>query len=553
MIKIIIVSLIFSSSLLSGMDKMSDRDRDLLLLHFQHLLETVDRIGEEKENGMTTAMEIALQNTKTTPSPVSLCVKLLYPQFSEQTSLNEDLSKAAREIDAYLPSLKIMLAPKIVKPSLLFTINSGRYKFSPMWSPDGSKYFTGLNGLCIHDAVNGAVLKTPEESKNILYSYGWSPRGSYIYAQTEDKESMLQSSFTVWDSNTGKLLYKLSGQKCPESKFTSDEKFILQKGLDVPVTQFDAKSGSFIRTVGDASWLNKLKKRDKLARFIVASTQKNDGLFDINTGELLHSLPGICKGFSPDGLIALVNSPETALIHGYHIPTGKLVFSLSSHCHPHYVTLNSHNTHIIAGDFDTEFRTELSTGNAQLYKHKGHHSPNNVYLSLDQTKTIAFKYDGEQDITTIIIKTIDGNPLHETTLQGEINDLQYSYNPEYVVCGSTTAETLKALIHMSSGSVFPLDKKYSVSTFQKKPHSRFSTDGKFYLDDKNEIGIWQLPPTFSSSDGFGHILSCSILANNRAAKQPFGREWFDYIHTTTNESSKKYIEQLLKSEKKINT
>jgi len=192
----------------------------------------------------------------------------------------------------------------------------------PELSPDGKKALSAIHSKTanLYDAVNGNLLFsfTKSISRRLHFAH-FSPDGKKIITGwLPEHPKTKDSTVAVWDTETGKLLYKMKqrGADIFEASFSSDSKkiFTFSNETSNRIAIWDAETGkqldSFIIN-NRYNYIARLSSDDK--KVLVADIDSTFQLFDIETGKLLTTLQsrrefhfGI---FSPDNKKKATLSP----------------------------------------------------------------------------------------------------------------------------------------------------------------------------------------------------------------------------------------------------
>ncbi len=193
----------------------------------------------------------------------------------------------------------------------------------PELSPDGKKALSAIHSRTanLYDAVNGNLLFTLTESiSRRLHFAHFSPDGKKIITGwLPEHPKTKDSAVAVWDTETGKLLYKMKqrGADIFEATFSADAKkiFTFSNETSNRIAIWDAETGKQLdsfKVNNRYSYIARLSSDNK--KVLVADIDSTFQLFDTETGKLLTTLQsrrefhfGI---FSPDNKKLATFSPD---------------------------------------------------------------------------------------------------------------------------------------------------------------------------------------------------------------------------------------------------
>ncbi|MEY4003790.1 MAG: hypothetical protein RIT07_1832, partial [Bacteroidota bacterium] len=273
------------------------------------------------------------------------------------------------------------------------------------FSPNGQMIVTNsYDKTAVWDLATGKLLHSLSPS---IGATVFSPNGKIIVTLSDDtalwdfKNHQINTEHArVWDTETGKLLHKLSGPRRfdeygPVSYTHLPNGRTIVTACDDTSHIWDAETGILLYTVSGGSGINSFSSDGKM---IVTVTKNKAHLWSVKTGILLHTLSGHSSWiteaiFSPDSRRILTVGYEIAYI--WDATTGQLLDSLSGHSESiETATFSTNGNKIVtASNEGTVYIWELSSGK-MLQMLKGHTDfVNTATFSPDDGRIVTASYD----------------------------------------------------------------------------------------------------------------------------------------------------------------
>ena len=269
------------------------------------------------------------------------------------------------------------------------------------YSPDGTHLaVTSDTGIWMYDAhtyQERSLTPLNTEERGLWLSPDWRTRVSSMYDSHNNK-----STISLWDWNTGELRHTLTEQHTGQVAnlldysgsvvFSPDEQKLLivsvSEYIDPDIKLWDVNTGELLHSfTGHTGKLFRVVFSPDGQKLLIASwyysnePTHNINLWDVNTGELLHSFTGDMGGvdavFSPDGLTLATRPHSSGAINLWHVETGSLQHTLMTDAYrfddvvfsPDGQTLISSdsNNNVLMWDVKTGTVRKPLTGNRYYY------------------------------------------------------------------------------------------------------------------------------------------------------------------------------------------
>jgi WD40 repeat protein len=237
-------------------------------------------------------------------------------------------------------------------------------------SPDGSTYLSGFNLTAeLHSANGGQLVRSFSGHTDSVVSAAFSADGKWLVTGSKDNTAR------VWEVATGKQIFLLSGNSDSVGSvaFSPDGTKVLTGSNTVRLwnINIDKQQITFSAPAGITTSALALDGET----ILVGDANGNTGLWDLNTGKLLHTFPKDSHdvksvAISPDGkMVALSfrSGPKGVDVNLFDPSTGKLLstFTNDSSLQPFIGTLSfsADNKMLLVGYFDNNARLwDVSSG-----------------------------------------------------------------------------------------------------------------------------------------------------------------------------------------------
>jgi WD40 repeat protein/tRNA A-37 threonylcarbamoyl transferase component Bud32 len=219
-----------------------------------------------------------------------------------------------------------------------FTLRGHRFAVSSVaFSPDGKKLASGSwdQTVKVWDTATGQEVLTFREHSSAVQRVAFSPDGKQLASASMD---LKKPSVLVWDANTGKVLYNLSGKHTPTFvTFSPDGKRLATtSGWDDVVHLWEAATGQFALTMsGHSGTVKAVAFSPDGKRLASASIDGTIKIWDGLTGQEVSTLRGHTSSvkavaFSPGGKqLASAGADQTVRL--WNANTGEPLLTLRGH------------------------------------------------------------------------------------------------------------------------------------------------------------------------------------------------------------------------------
>jgi WD40 repeat protein len=267
-------------------------------------------------------------------------------------------------------------------------------------SPDGKSYVKGISPTAeLFDMGSGLLIRTFSGHTDSIYSAAFSNDGKLLVTGSKDNTAR------VWDVASGKLLLLLTGHSAEVGSvaFSPDGTKVLTGSNTARLWNITGDNQQQTFSVPAGIQTSALAPDGKT--ILVGDVDGNTGLWDLNTGQLLHNFPKSNSdiksvAFSPDGkLVAIPDpNPNSIVIKLYDPTTGALLktFTAASLQPPiTTLTFSADSKMIFAVSLDSNARLwdiasgqllRLFNGNDPLNHGPAAYSPDGKLVALDGGK-----------------------------------------------------------------------------------------------------------------------------------------------------------------------
>ena len=342
-----------------------------------------------------------------------------------------------------------------------------------------------------------------QEPKLIL-PLGHTNAVNYVQFSHDDKKILTVSedkTAKIWESETGKILANLKGQKSSVLKgyFSPNGQTILTLGSDGSAILWNTNSTLIVKTFGSKKSKVISAQYSKDGKLIFATcTESTVKFYDAQSGLLKYQI----KNTKDIILAAALNSTNTELatfgydltIRIWKVSTGKQLKTLKGHTDMiNYIDYSTDDSKLVSASYDRTARVWTSSGSF-LY----------TINSNDYIKIARFSPDKKTICTatenTITLSNCDsGRLLQKLELtNGKLKSLEFSHNGEMIIANSDDyVQTWDA----TTGGTIRI-----ISLLENCNYASFSNDGtKFIAALKNNIAsVWDFDTEEEILDLTGH-------------------------------------------------
>jgi len=259
----------------------------------------------------------------------------------------------------------------------------------PIFSPDGKRLATDLNGITLWDSVSGQALVTlPIHQDPFIANAAYSPDGTRLATASWD------GTAKVWDTSSGQELFTLTGHtnRVWEVNFSPDGTRLVTASEDGTAKVWDAASGRELFTLsGHTEMLQGIAYSPDGKLIATASWDDTAKVWDATTGRELFTLDAGADltdiAFSPDGTrVAASGNNATATVWAISTGKGQKLFTLIGHTAliPR-IAFSPDGKYVATASFD---------GSAKVWDATSGQEWLTLSAGLDQLSDVAFSPDG---------------------------------------------------------------------------------------------------------------------------------------------------------------